>query len=38
MSLKKYKTVLSGEVFEAEYEINKSKFIAHVKQAQEEVF
>ena len=36
MSLKKYKTVLSGEVFEAEYEINKSKFIAHVKQVEDE--
>ena len=36
MSLKKYKTVLSGEVFEAEYEINKSKFIAYVKQVEDE--
>ena len=36
MSLKKYKTVLSGEVFEADYEINKSKFIAHVKQVEDE--
>ena len=36
MSLKKYKTVLSDEVFEAEYEINKSKFIAHVKQVEDE--
>ena len=36
MSLKKYKTVLSGEIFDAEYEINKSKFIAHVKQVEDE--
>ncbi|MBR2178879.1 MAG: YigZ family protein [Selenomonadaceae bacterium] len=36
MSLKKYKTVLSGETFETEYEINKSKFIAHVKQVEDE--
>ena len=36
MSLKKYKTVLGDEVFKAEYEINKSKFIAHVKQIEDE--
>ena len=36
MSLKKYKTVLGDEVFTAEYEINKSKFIAHVKQVEDE--
>lgn len=36
MSLKKYKTVLSDEVFQAEYEINKSKFIATVKQVETE--
>ena len=36
MSLKKYKTILSDEVFEAEYEIQKSKFIAHVKQVEDE--
>ena len=36
MSLKKYKTILNGEIFEAEYEIQKSKFIAHVKQVEDE--
>jgi len=36
MSLKKYKTVLSDEIFTAEYEINKSKFIATVKQVETE--
>ena len=36
MSLKNYKTILSGEVFEAEYEIQKSHFIAHVKQVEDE--
>ena len=36
MALKKYKTVLSGEVFAAEYEINKSRFIAYVKQVETE--
>ena len=36
MSLKKYKTILSGETFESEYEINKSKFIAHVKHVEDE--
>ncbi len=36
MSLKKYKTIAADEVFEAEYEINKSKFIAHVKQVEDE--
>ena len=36
MSLKKYKTIDSDDVFKAEYEINKSKFIAHVKYVEEE--
>ena len=36
MSLKKYKTIDSDNVFKAEYEINKSKFIAHVKYIEEE--
>ena len=36
MPLKKYKTIAVDEVFKAEYEINKSKFIAHVKQIEDE--
>ena len=36
MSLKKYKTIDSDDVFKAEYEINKPKFIAHVKYIEEE--
>ena len=36
MALKKYKTIAKDVIFEAEYEINKSRFIAHVKQVEEE--
>ena len=34
--MKKYKTVRADGVYEANYEINRSKFIAHVKHAQDE--
>ena len=36
MSLKKYNTIAADDIFEAEYEVNKSKFIAHVKQVEDE--
>ena len=36
MAFKKYKTVASGEIFTADYEIQKSKFIAHVKKVETE--
>ena len=34
--MKKYKTVLKDKIFSADYEINKSKFIATVKQIEDE--
>ena len=34
--LKKYKTIAAERVFEAQYEINKSKFISHVKCVEDE--
>lgn len=34
--MKNYKTVSSGEIFSAEYEIKKSKFISHVKHVETE--
>lgn len=34
--MKKYKTVGAGEIFEANYEINRSKFISHVKCVEDE--
>ena len=36
MSLKSYKTVVSEKIFEANYEIQKSKFIATVKHVEDE--
>ena len=36
MALKKYKTVASDEIFTVDYEIQKSKFIANVKQVETE--
>ncbi|MBQ9478442.1 MAG: YigZ family protein [Selenomonadaceae bacterium] len=34
--MKKYRTVSAGGIYEASYEINRSKFIAHVKRAEDE--
>lgn len=34
--MKKYKTVGAGKTYEANYEINRSKFIAHVRRAESE--
>ena len=34
--MKNYKTILGGEIFSAEYEIKKSKFISHVKHVETE--
>ena len=34
--MKKYKTVSAGKIFEANYEINRSKFISHVRRAESE--
>lgn len=36
MSLKKYKTIANDSTFEIEYEIQKSRFIAHVKYVEDE--
>ena len=34
--MQKYKTVGEGKIFEANYEINRSKFIAHVRRVEDE--
>ena len=36
MSLKSYKTTAGNEIYEANYEIQKSKFIAHVQHVEDE--